>query len=234
MAAGAPLTGLLLGALASGPARAEVTLGIAADFTADPSDVVEPTSDTRLGAGGGLRIPLRFGLGEGAWLEASLRSGLSRGQDRVEWTQYDGTVRYYSDDHWTLVNSTALLLGPVVDVGRNDALRPFIGARVGAALVTCWHSFHDDAAILLDPDQGDVTSGSHIDPYTQQLAPLADLSVGLRMPSLAPFAIELEAGYTVSFLSEAPLKKARPELGAVRSAAGLNALRIGVGAAFTL
>ncbi len=225
---------LVAAALLSPAARADVTLGVGADFVSDPSDLVDPVSDTRLGTGGQLRLPVRVGLGEAAWLEIALRTSLSSGQDRVEWTQYDGAVTYYSDTHWTLVNNTALLVGPVVDLTHKPALQPFLGARVGAGLVTCWHSFHDDAAVLLDPSQGDVTSSSYIDPYTQQLAPLGDLSAGLRFGSIAPFAIELEAGYTVSFLAEAPLKKSRPELAAVRTAAGLNALRIGVTASFSL
>lgn len=229
----APVCLLAAGLLSPG-ARAGVTLGLGADFVTDPSDLVDPVSDTRLGTGGGLRVPLRVGIGESAWLEVAVRSSLSAGQDRVEWTQYEGTVRYYSDTHWTLVNSTALMVGPVVDLTHKPAVQPFLGARAGAGMVTFWHSFHGDTAILLDPDQGDVTSSSHIDPYTRQFAPFADLSAGLRMGRVAPFAIELEAGYTVSFLAEAPLKKARPELAAVRTAAGLNALRIGVSTTFPL
>lgn len=225
---------LLAGLLAAAPARAAVVMGVGADVVADPADRVEPVSDTRLGVGGGLRVPLRWSLGQGAWLETALHTRLSRGQDRVEWTQHGGAVRYYSDDHYTLVGSAALLVGPVVELGRSDDLRPVLGARAGAGLVHFWHSFHGDAAVLLDPAQGDVTSDQHIDPWSRQLAPMVDLSAGLRMGSLAPFAIELEAGYTVSFLSEATLLKARPELDAVRVAAGLDGLRFGVGAVFPL
>lgn len=228
------MTGLLPLLLLGAAPAAAAELGLALDVVTDPADVVEPTSGTTLGSGAGLRVPLRLVLGEGAWLEAVLHSRLSLGQDRVEWTQYEGSVTYYSDDHFTLVNSSALLLGPVVALGRGPAVQGTLGARAGAGLFTFWHSFHGDAAVLLDPAQGDVTSTSHVDPWTQQLAPVADLSAGLRLGAVAPFAIELEAGYTVSFISEATLKKARPELQAVRTAAGLNGLRFGVGAVFSL
>lgn len=233
MAAILPLA--LVAALVPGPARAaELALSVGADATYDPADAVEPLSDSAAGLGGGLRLPLRIGLGEGAWLRASLHAGLARGRDRVEWSQYDGAVRYYSDDHWTLVQSTALLAGPQVDLGRGDGARPYLGAQVGGALVTGFHSFHGDAAVLLDPAQGDVTSGSHIDPYTRQLAPMVDLFGGLRLMPSSPVAMELEAGYSLSFLDQVALQKSRPELGAIRTAYGLDAVRVGLAAAFSL
>lgn len=230
LAGGGLLTGLLLG---GAPARAEVELGLGLDFATDgPASAT--STDARTGPGGGLRVPLRLGLGEGAWLEVALHGHLGRGQDRVEWTQYDGAVRYYSDDHWTLVQRTALLVGPVVDLGRSERLQGKLGARAGAAAVAFWHSFHGDAAVLLDPTLGETDHDGAIDPYSLQAAPVADLSAGLRVGAAAPFAIELEAGYTVSFLSEAALEKARPELQAVRTATGLDAFRFGVGAIFPL
>lgn len=227
--------GLALLMLQAGPAQAaDLALAVGADLLADPSDAVDGLSDSKAGMGGGLRVPVRIGLGQGAWLRASLHTTLSRGQDRVEWSQYDGAVRYYSDDHWTLVNSTALLVGPQADLGRSDAVRPYLGAQVGGALVTNWHSFSGDSAVLLDPDQGDVTSGSHIDPFTRQLAPMVDLFAGARLMPSSPVAIEVEAGYSVSFLDQVALQKSRPELGAIRTAYGLNAVRVGVAAAFSL
>jgi hypothetical protein len=231
----APLLTLLAAWALGGPARAaELALAVGADATLDPADAVEPLSDSAAGVGGSLRVPLRIGLGEGAWLRASLHAGLSRGRDRIEWSQYDGAVRYYSDDHWTLVQSTALLVGPQVDIGRGRGARPYLGAQVGGALVTGFHSFHGDAAVLLDPAQGDVTSGSHIDPYTRQLAPMADLFGGVRLMPSSPVAIEVEAGYSLSFLDQVALQKSRPELGAIRTAYGLDAVRVGLAAAFSL
>lgn len=231
----APRIALLAALFAPAPAlAADVALSLGADFVADPSDRVDDLSASKAGVGGGLRLPLRIGLGHGAWLRTSLHSSLSRGSDRVEWSQYDGTVRYYSDDHWTLVQSTALMVGPQVDLGRSDAARPYLGAQGGGALVTNFHSFEEGSLVLLDPDQGDVTSGNHIDPYTRQLAPIVDLFGGVRLMASSPVAIEVEAGYTVSFLDQAALQKSRPELGAIRTAYGLNPIRVGVAAAFSL
>ncbi|NOY26198.1 MAG: hypothetical protein GXP62_10035 [Oligoflexia bacterium] len=221
--------------LAAHPAlAADLALGLGADFVSDPSDRVEPLSDSRAGLGGQLRVPFRVGLGHGAWLRASLHSSLSRGQDRVEWTQSGGTATFYSDDHLTLVNSTALMVGPQVDIGHSDTVRPYLGGQLGAALVTDWHSFHGDAAVLLDPSQGDVTSGAYLDPFTRQLAPMVDVFAGARFLPSSPVAIEVEAGYTLSFLDQAALKKSRPELDAVRMAYGLNAIRVGLAAVFSL
>ena len=229
------LCALLWGPLSSGSARAaELALSIGADFTYDPADAVEPLSGSSAGPGGALRVPLRIGLGQGAWLRTSLHAGISRGQDRVEWSQYDGAVTFYSDEHWTLVQSTALLVGPQVDLTQGDGARPYLGAQVGGALVHGFHSFHGDAAVLLDPAQGDVTSGSHIDPYTRQLAPVVDLFGGVRLMAGSPVAIEVEAGYSLSFLDQVALQKSRPELGAIRTAYGLDAVRVGLAAAFSL
>jgi len=218
------------------PARAAapVRLGFGLDLVSDPADVVDGLSQSRAGTGTGLRVPLRVGLGGAASLRATLQSSLTRGQDRVEWSEQDGAVRYYSDEHWTLVNDSALLLGPELELGQSSKLRPYLAAQVGAGLVTNWHSFHDASAVLLDPNQGDPSQGSYIDPWTRQLAPMTDLCAGLRLAPTRPVAIEVEAGYTISFLDEVALHKARPELGAIRTAYGLNAIRLGLAATFTL
>lgn len=225
---------LLLAGLAATVQAAELSLGLGADLVVDPAGQVEPLSDSRAGFGGALRAPLRIELGQEAALRVALASSLSRGHDRVEWQQYEGAVTFYSDDHWTLVNNTSLTVGPTVDIGRWEGPKPYVGAGVGAALVTHHHSFSGDAAVLLDPEQGDLSRGTHIDPYTRQVAPLAELLAGVRIPTSGAFAIEVEAGYTVSFLAEAALKKARPELDATRVAHGLDAMRIGLAAAFPL
>lgn len=226
-----PVIALLFSGSAHG---ADLRLGIGADFVADPAGQIEDLSGSKTGLGAALRAPFQLGLGHGAALRLTLASSLSRGQDRVEWQQYDGAVTFYSDDHWTLVNNTSLTLGPTVDLGGWEGPMPYLGAGVGFGLVTHHHSFSGDSAVLLDPDQGDLSSGTHIDPYTRQLAPQAELLGGVRIPASSGFAIEVEAGYTVSFLAEAALTKARPELDATRVAHGLDAMRIGLAAAFPL
>lgn len=226
---------VLLALALCSPGRAlDLHLGAGADLLFDPAGAIEPNSGSRAGLGGGLRVPVRVQLGQGAWLRGSLGAGLSRGRDRVEWEEYGGAVRYYSDQHWTLVQGTSLSLGPGVDIGTWQGPRPYLGAAVGAALVHHFHSFSGDSAVLLDPEQGDLSKGSHIDPYSRQVAPLAELSAGLRLAEGGPFAIEVEAGYTVAFLAEASLIKARPELEAVRTSHGLDGLRAGVAVAFPL
>lgn len=225
---------MLLAALAAPADAAELSLGLAADVVVDPADKVDGKRGARAGTGGALRVPLRIGFAEGAALRATLGTTFTFGQDRVEWTQYDGAVTYYSDDHWTLVNSSSLMLGPVVDLTRTSA-RPYLGAQAGGVLVTSYHSFQGASAVLLDPAQGDVTSSTHIDPWSRDLVPAAELLGGLRLGGTdGGLAFEVEAGYTVAFLDEVALQKSRPELGAVRTAWGYNALRVGVGAVFSL
>jgi hypothetical protein len=86
----------------------------------------------------------------------------------------------------------------------------------------------------LDPNENDLNSGSNIDPYTDQLSPMAGFHTGVRFTDILPFAFEAELGYNVAFLRAAPLKKARPALNATRTAYGFNPIRIGVNAVFPL
>jgi hypothetical protein len=79
-----------------------------------------------------------------------------------------------------------------------------------------------------------VSSGSNIDPYTDQLAPAIGLNGGVRLQGQLPFVIEVELGYKVAFMRETGLQGARPTLGAVRTAYGFNPFRIGVNAVIPL
>jgi hypothetical protein len=84
----------------------------------------------------------------------------------------------------------------------------------------------------MDASANDVQSGSNIDPYTDQVAPMVGVHAGVRIQDLLPFAIEAELGYNVAFMRRASLKKARPALDAARTAYGFNPLRIGINAVF--
>ena len=57
-------------------------------------------------------------------------------------------------------------------------------------LVTSYHSFQGASAVLLDPAQGDVTSSTHIDPWSRDLVPAAELKERWRTAKSAPDAFE--------------------------------------------
>jgi hypothetical protein len=156
------------------------------------------------------------------------------GQSRVEWTQYNGEVGYYSDEHWTLLTQLGASVGPEITPWPDLPVRPYIGANIGASWVRHWHSFDGAAAILLEPSENDLTRGSNVDPYTDQIAPSTGFHVGVRLLDVLPFAIEAELGYNVAFLRAAPLKKARPALNAARTAYGFNPVRFGLNAVLPL
>ena len=156
------------------------------------------------------------------------------GQDRIEWSQYNGEVSYYSDNHWTLLTQAGVAVGPEVTAWPERPVTPYMGASLGVSWVRHWHSFEGASAVLLDQTQNDLNRGSNIDPFTDQIAPASGFHLGVRFLELLPFAFEAELGYNVAFLRAAPLRKARPALNATRTAYGFNPIRIGVNAVLPL
>jgi len=204
------------------------------DLVHDLPDGVFSTDHARFGFGGALRGLARYRFAQGVAARATLSTGFERGSDRVQWLENQGTVAYYSDSHWTLLTATRLTVGPELSVQARSGLRPYGGADVGLAWVQTWHSFHGDTAILVDPSQNDVGNRNNIDPYVSQLVPAAGLHLGVAIEDVAPFAIEVEAGYYVSFLDQATLRKAPDEAEAIRDAFGLNVLHVGVAASIPI
>jgi hypothetical protein len=215
-------------------AAADLEIGVGLDMSKDLGDPGLALPESRMGVGILLRGPVRLALSDVIVLRADPLFGVSGGQDRVEWSEYGGRVRYHSQDHWTLLSQLGVVAGPELRPWPALSAMPYFGTSVGAVWARHWHSFSGDTAILLDSGDEGLDREGHIDPYTDQLAPMVGIHGGVRLADLAPFAIEVEAGYNVAFMSSAPLQKARPGLGAVRTAYGLNLLRVGVNAVFTL
>jgi hypothetical protein len=206
--------------------------GMGMDLSRDLGDSGLDQGAAQLGLGVGIRAPIRWSPHPVVALRADPSFAFHRGQDRVEWSQFGGAVSYASEDHWTMLTQVAIAAGPEISPWHESVLSPYIGSSVGIGWARHWHSFQGPSAILLDPDSNDLTSGSNIDPYTDQMVPMAGVHVGLRIHDVLPFALETELGYNVAFMREVPLSGARPALDAVRTAYGFNPVRLGVNAVF--
>jgi len=230
---------LALAVIPATAVAAEGSVGVQLGATLDLPDRVSG-GYTRFGPGGGLAVPVRFRVGEHAYLRAALRLDAATGNDRVTWNEIAGdrTVRMSSRDHFTLLTAAALTVGGEVRAPVDWAIVPFGGASVGGTWVGTWHSFGIsdsgvDTTPLLDPAQNDLGNPNNIDPWAGGLAVLAELHLGAAMPVGTGLELLFEVGYGVAFLPEAELRKAPPALQARRSAFGWNPLRIQLGAAFT-
>jgi hypothetical protein len=210
----------------------EVGLGI--DIAADLGDAGLDQGNAQMGLGPTIRSPMRWSPHPKVAVRSDLFFSMLGGQDRVEWSQYNGAVSYHSEDHWTLMTQLGAEIGPEISPWEDENISPYAGAHVGMAWVRHWHSFDGGSAVLLDPKENDLNSGSNIDPFSDQWSPMAGIQAGVRFADVLPFAFEAELGYNVAFLRAAPLKKARPTLNAVRTAYGFNPIRIGVNAVFPL
>ena len=131
-----------------------------------------------------------------------------------------------------MLTQLALTAGPEISPWHSSSLAPYVGSTVGLGWARHWHSFQGPSAVLLDPESNDPKNGSNIDPYSDQMVPIAGLHMGLRIHDVLPFALETELGYNVAFMREAPLSGAHPALDAVRTAYGFNPVRLGLNAVF--
>lgn len=210
----------------TGSARAEeqprARLGIHVEGGVD----VPGTHDGAAGGPGpGFAIPLRIRLGRGADLRASLGGFALVGHDRVEWTEQD--VAWFSDEHRALVVAGELVVGPEFGFAPEAAINPYLGVAGGLQLVAGWHRFTGGTASLRDG--GTPTALDSV-----QVVPALGGDVGVRLGAPARVAVEVEAGYTVSFLPEVPLGEVPTALGASRTAFALDRVRLGLGVSFPL
>lgn len=211
---------------------ADLEVGAGVDVSTDLDDAGMDQGNARMGFGVGFRAPVRWSPHPTVAVRADPFVSIHGGQDRVEWSQYNGSVGYASDDHWTLLTQLGFRAGPEVSFMPGASMSPYAGSSIGLAWARHWHSFQGDSAVLLDPDSNDLNSGSNIDPTTDQLVPSVGAHVGLRIHDVLPFAIEAELGYNVAFMREASLSGARPALDAVRAAYGFNPVHLGINAVF--
>lgn len=222
------------------PASAwDASVGVLAGTAIDMPDKVSGGA-TRFNPGGSLAIPVRFRIGEAAYLRASVRLDAATGHDQVTWNAVAGerTVRMSSRDHWAMLGAAAFTIGGEARVPADWAVLPYGGASIGGTWVGTWHSFGVsesgvDTRVLLDPSQNDLNDSNNIDPWAGGFAILAELHIGAAVPVSDSVELVLETGYSVAYLPEADLNKAPPNLQARRSAFGWNPIRIQAGVAFT-
>ena len=223
-AASAPAGTALLGLLICRPVQAGVELGVGLDASMDLADAELGLPATNMGTGIGLRAPTRFRLADGVAIRADPTLGITWGQDRVEWLAYDGIVPVYSENHGTVLTTVGFMVGPELSPWTGAAAAPYMGTSACIVWARHWHRFAGQEESLL----GLSSEGEGIHPYTDQLATMVDLHGGVRIGLGQGLAIEVEAGYNVAFMREARLAQVPPALEAVRTAYGLNQLRIGL------
>ena len=228
------LFAMFVGLVSVGAQASSFELGGGFDVSSDLRDPGMDQGATKMGVGPTIRVPFRWAPHPKVSVRSDAFFSMMGGQDRVEWSQYNGEVGYFSEEHWTLLTQLGVTLGPEIAPWSTADVSPYLGANVGVAWVRHWHSFDGATSVLLDPKENNVDRGSNIDPFTDQLAPMTGIQAGLRFTDVLPFAFEAELGYNVAFLRAAPLKKARPALNAVRTAYGFNPVRIGFNAVFPL
>ena len=202
--------------------------GVGIGARGEPADAIGGDSDLRFSAGPVLSVPVRWLIAPGVLWRADAVLALNPGQDRVEWYRLGGGIQVYSDDHWTLLSSASVSLGPELVLVDRARSRWMWGVHGGVAGVHSWHSFESEAADLFDLDANDLDDPTNIDPYSFQAAPLVGTQVNLTLWSTSGLALGLEAGYNVSYLREVSLQKADPNVGAVRAAMGLNFFHLGM------
>ena len=220
--------------LTTGVHASPIEVGIGVDLSTDLGDPGLDQGNAKMGFGPTVRAPVRWTAHPHASIRGDVFASMMGGQDRIEWSQYNGEVAYYSDDHWTLLTQLGGAIGPELTPWLDSPLIPYLGASIGVSWVRHWHSFDGAAAVLLDQSENDLNRGSNIDPFTDQIAPVSGFHLGLRFLDVLPFAFEAELGYNVAFLRAAPLKKARPALNAIRTAYGFNPVRVGINAVLPL
>lgn len=226
-----PIAASLVLALVAGlsrPAVAGVGVGLGVDMVADLPDSVYRSTHADFGPGVGFHLPVRWQLRPEVALRATARGATGAGTDQLLWSEYDGQIRRVSDDHQARYLAAGLDLGPELSLSVLGPLDLFAGAEAGLVWVQSRQTVEGDASLALAPDAGGAATLF----TTAQLAPAAGLHGGLRWIATSSFAIEVEAGYNVSFLKEVALRDTDAALDAVRTAYGLNALRAGVAATF--
>ena len=110
-----------------------------------------------------LRAPIRWSPHPVVSLRTDPFFALHTGQDRVEWTQFDGNISYASEDHWTLLTQFGVTVGPEVSPWPDAKIIPYAGSQLGFAWAQHWHSFKGASA--KKGNQADPIAG-HDDSYS--------------------------------------------------------------------
>ncbi len=217
------LTALVAPALA---AAGDVRLGVLVEGSAD---LESPHEGTSAGIGPGLAVPLQIRIAPGTDLRLNVGAFGLVGHDRVEWTEE--TVHWYSDTHRAVYGGAQATAGVAFELAPQHLLDPYVGVDAGGALIAGWHTFSGGTASLRD-------GGASTQRDTLQVVPAIGGDVGVRLMTgsrpCCGVAVEVEAGYTVSLLPEAPLGEVPTAFGASRTAFALDRARMGFGVSFPL
>ena len=229
------LLGVLLGLAPSAVLASDASIGVDAGVAIDCADRVSGDY-AGFKPGPTLGIGFRYQLTSLTRARATLRGAFEQGTDRITWNRtIDGEeVRFYDDDHFTMLVGVGLTAGLDVMVPGDLPVTPYLGGSVGGVWVGTYHSLGGDTQILLDPTQNDLDSESNIDPYTSQMAFISELRLGVQREFGDTVALWFETGYSVAFLGARPLKKTPVELDARREPYGWNSIRLGLGVSFSL
>jgi hypothetical protein len=225
--------------LSSSAFAGDLSVGVGAGVAMDLGDAVSHSynTPTDFGPGPALFVPVRYSLSDRAFFRATLRADAGWGNDRVTWAQtVDGTdYRYYSDTHWSMLLGTALTIGADAKLSGGE-IAPYLGAELGPARVTTYHSFGPETgtSALLDPEQNELDNSNNVDPFTAQMTLLTDLHLGVMKQGDSGPGFWGELGYHLAYLKEAPLRKTPAAIDATREAYDWNAIRLAAGVSFPL
>jgi hypothetical protein len=213
----------------------DMSLGVNVGGLIDLPDKVSK-DHTKFGFGPSFGLSYSVRVASVARLKASLQTALQTGNDRVSWEyQVDGeTVRVFDDDHFSMLVGVGLLAGVDVMVPGDLPITPYLGGQVGGVWVGTYHSFGGATQPLLDPTQNDLEDSGNVDPYTEQLALMTELHLGVEKRFGETISLSFETGYSMAFLPTKALKKTDESLNAQREAFGWNAIRLGLGLSFHL
>lgn len=221
------LVSLLLAPAAS---AAEWRLGVLAGAGRD-LPAVSSNDPTRFGFGPAVVAPLRWTGKGGASLRVGLELSGAPGQDVLDWQETSGgeTYLFYSDAHPSSYVAARALVGPEFSLLPGRPVTPYMGAGAGGGVVGNFHELSGATAVLAD----DGAEGG-LQTYTMQATWAAGAWLGVRVGAPGKVALEVEAGYCVSFLPEAPLQQSAAALEATRSAWSLDLARVSGGVSFPL
>ena len=221
------LTLLSLTAHAEAPTRYSVGLQVA--VAKDLPDRVERSESAEFLIGPAFVIPARMSLLDGLLhLRAGLEIHTAAGTDRLTWV--DGQTTFYKDEQAARLWSGHLLLGPEVraPTGEGSPVSPYLAVGLGPGRVRVTHPLEMETAELLAESVDDSSPAEDFLARSRQWVPSVGAQGGIRV-DFGGVAGELEAGYTVSFVSEAPLSNTDEAYKVHREAYGLDVFRLGLG-----
>ncbi|HHO52530.1 MAG TPA: hypothetical protein ENK18_17100 [Deltaproteobacteria bacterium] len=225
---------------ASLPAPAQAgSLGLGLAFVQDLPDPI--STDTRLGLGLSLQLPVRLDLTEHTSLRIGGRLDYAGGGgerngfwcrelDVISWDVIaDERAGVHPRCGWML--SGGLTVGPEIRLPVSGPVQPYVAGGLGLTAIGNFHNIHIPE--LLDPQRNNLSPDGlsfNIDPFSLKASWLTDLALGAHLGE----RWYAEAGYSSAWAGRAELKKSTADLEVDREPYGWNALRLAGGLRFPL